>query len=114
MVFVMSIYKVRAVDVAVFSAAFNPTGIWPIVASRLPGYVHADLMVRSSSPRVFLLHQFWETAEHFQMAQRSEAFHNLTGYLATIATGYLNLGIFGFRSSITRPEVTAQSTSAKW
>ena len=100
MVFVMSLYKVRTADVPVFSSAFNPTGIWPRVARTLPGYVHADLMVRSGSPRVFLLHQFWETAESFEMAQRSEAFHNLIGFLAAIASGHLDFGIFGFRLSM--------------
>jgi heme-degrading monooxygenase HmoA len=114
MVFVMSLYKVRTADIPVFSSAFNPTGIWPRVANTLPGYVHADLMVRSGSPTVFLLLQFWETAESFQMAQRSEAFQNLIGFLATIATGYLDLGIFGFRSAITRTGMAGQANSARW
>jgi hypothetical protein len=63
---------------------------------------------------VFLLLQFWETAESFQMAQRSEAFQNLIGFLATIATGYLDLGIFGFRSAITRTGMAGQANSARW
>lgn len=114
MVFVLSLYKVRTVDVPEFSAAFDATGIWPRVANKLPGYVHADLMVRSGSPKVFLLHQFWETAEHFQMARRSEAFRNLTGLLATIATGHLDFGVFSFRPEITRTRLAQHANSAKW
>lgn len=102
MVVVMSLYKVRPADVPELTAAFKPMGIWPKVANRLPGYVHADLMLRSDSPKVFLLLQYWETAEDFQLARRSEAFRNLVGLLATITTGHMDLGTFGFRSEIRR------------
>ena len=114
MVFVMSVYKVRVADAPVFCSAFDRAGIWPRIANTLPGYVHADLMVRSGSQRVFFLHQFWETAEHFQMAQRSDAYQSLTGFLATFATGYMDLGVFGFRPEITRTRMAAQANSARW
>lgn len=112
MIFVLSLYKVRTVDVPEFTAAFAPMGIWPRIANKLPGYVHADLMVRSDSPKVFLLHQFWETAEHFQMARRSEAFRSLTGLMATIAVGHFDLGVFSFRSDIARMRAAQQNKAA--
>ena len=114
MVFVLSLYKVRTVDIPEFAAAFAPMGIWPRVANQLPGYVHADLMIRSDSPRMLLLHQFWETAEHFQVARRSEPYRNLAGLLGTIATGHLDIGVFGFRPGITRAQIARQTDSARW
>ena len=113
MVFVTSLYKVRTADVPEFIAVFKPMGIWPTVANTFPGYVHADLMLRSDSPRVFLLLQYWETAEDFQVARRSEAFRNLVGLLATIATGYMDLGTFGFRSEIRRTRMAGLTNSAR-
>ena len=75
MIYLVSLFQVRAADVCAFVDAFRKGGTWQELHRSLPGYIHSDLLVSSASPTCFLLLQFFQSEVAALSAQRnSEVF----------------------------------------
>jgi len=88
-----------AVDAAAFTAAFDEDGSWRRLSGRLRGYVHTDLLVRSAFPTVLLLLEFWQSEQHYAIAERNAEVRDFLRSLRNLAVSNQSLGVFCFRSS---------------
>ena len=98
MICVLRMYEVNAVDAAAFTAAFDEDGPWRRLSGRLRGYVHTDLLVRSTFPTVLLLLEFWQSEQDYEIAERNAEVRGFLRSLRNQAVSHQNLGVFCFRS----------------
>jgi len=89
-----------AVDAAAFTAAFDEDGSWRRLSGRLRGYVHTDLLVRSAFPTVLLLLEFWQSEQHYAIAERNAEVRDFLRSLRNLAVSNQSLGVFCFRSQL--------------
>jgi len=97
-IFVLHLYEVNAVDAPAFTAAFDEDGPWRRLSGRLRGYIHTDLLVRSSFPTVLLLLEFWQSEQDYEIAERNAEVRGFLRSLRNLAVSHQSLGVFRFRS----------------
>jgi hypothetical protein len=97
-IFVLQLYEVNAVDAPAFTAAFDENGPWRHLTGRLRGYIHTDLLVRSTFPTVLLLLEFWQSEQHYEIAERNAEVRGFLRSLRNLAVSHQNFGVFCFRS----------------
>jgi hypothetical protein len=97
-IFVLRLYEVNAVDAHAFTAAFDEDGPWRRLSGRLRGYIHTDLLVRSTFPTVLLLLEFWQSEQHYAIAERNAEVREFLRSLRNLAVSHQSLGVFYFRS----------------
>ena len=98
MIFVLRLYEVNAVDVPAFTATFDEDGPWRRLSGRLRGYIHTDLLVRSTFTTVLLLLEFWQSEQHYAIAERDTEVREFLRSLRNMAVSHRSLGVFCFRS----------------
>jgi hypothetical protein len=91
-------YEVNAVDAPTFTAAFDEDGPWRQLSGRLRGYVHTDLLVRSTFPTVLLLLEFWQSEQDYEIAESNAEVRGFLRSLRNLAVSHQSLGVFCFRS----------------
>jgi hypothetical protein len=91
-------YEVNAVDAPAFTAAFDEDGPWRHLSNRLRGYIHTDLLLRSTFPTVLLLLEFWQSEQDYEIAERNAEVRGFLRSLRNLAVSHQSLGVFCFRS----------------
>ncbi len=109
MIFVLRLYELDTVDVPAFTAAFDEDGPWRRLSGRLHGYIHTDLLLRSTFPTVFLLLEFWLSEQHFAIAESDAEVRGFLRSLRNLAASHQNLGVFCFRSQWEKETVQGSS-----
>jgi hypothetical protein len=108
-IFVLRLYEVNAVDAPAFTAAFDEDGTWRRLSGRLRGYIHTDLLVRSTFPTVLLLLEFWQSEQHYAIAERNTEVREFLRSLRNMAVSHQSLGVFCFRSQWEREMIQGSS-----
>lgn len=109
MIFVLRLYEVNTVDAADFTAAFDEDGPWRRLSGRLRGYIHTDLLVRSTFPTVLLLLEFWQLEQDYEIAKRNAEVRGFLRSLRNLAVSHQNLGVFRFRSQWEKETIQGSS-----
>jgi hypothetical protein len=99
MIYLVSLFQVRAADACAFENAFCQGGTWQELHCSLPGYIHSDLLVSSASPTCFLLLQFFQSEDAAQLAQRNSEVLSFRSSLRMLAINHVELGVFRFRKA---------------
>ena len=99
MIYLVSLFQVRAADVCAFEDAFRKGGTWQELHRSLPGYIHSDLLVSSASPTCFLLLEFFQSDDAAQSAQRNSEVFSFRASLRMLAINHVELGAFRFRKA---------------
>jgi quinol monooxygenase YgiN len=95
-VYAVQLYRVDAVHLPEFVAAFRPRGLWSEIARLQLGHIHTDLLRNPSDPTKFLTIDFWTSIRALLAARRSPEVRSFARWLGRQAIDCEGLGMFVF------------------
>jgi len=95
-VYAVQLYRVDAVHLPEFVAAFRPRGLWSEIARLQAGHIHTDLLRNPSDSSKFLTIDFWTSINALVRARRSPEVRSFARWLGRQTIDCEGLGMFVF------------------